>query len=198
MLLIGSGTKDNSVYEISRNILDRFQDLASLQLLEISDLVDIKGISTAKALLLCATIELSKRISNPINNSALIIDNPIKLKDWLNKEIGHLKQEHFIGVFLDNSNKFISHKILFIGTLNISIVHPRELFSEAIKHHAAKIIIAHNHPSGCCEPSNQDLLLTKKLLKVSYVVGIPIIDHIIIGKNNYVSLRAQECVGFED
>lgn len=104
-----------------------------------------------------------------------------------NQKLSSEMQEHFFVIFLDTKNRVIKEKLIFLGTLNQSIVHPREIFAAAIEHRASSIIIAHNHPSGDSNPSNQDISVTKRLVDVGEIVGIKILDHVIIGHNNFFS-----------
>ncbi len=135
-----------------------------------------------------ACIELGKRINRKLDNLNNIILNKTSLVfDYYKDTLGSLVQEHFYCVYLDNRKRIIKDKLLFIGTLNYSVVHPREVFKNAYLYSASSIILVHNHPTGNVIPSKQDLDLTKNLIFVGNMLGIKVIDHIIIGKKNYYS-----------
>ncbi|MEG0823744.1 MAG: DNA repair protein RadC [Erysipelotrichaceae bacterium] len=186
-LILGSGSKYNDVFKVADNLLMDAKGISNLLSYEIEDFKKIKGIKEAKALQLKACVELVKRMSVPNDTEVISISNPLILSNWLNNEIGYKKQENFIAVYLNTKNEIITYKILFIGSLNSSLVHPREIFKEAMRISTAKIIIAHNHPTGECTPSEQDIALTKNLCEIGKLMGIPIVEHIIVGKNNYFS-----------
>lgn len=135
-----------------------------------------------------ASIELGKRINREIDNLKSIKLNSTKLVyEYYKPILGEKKQEYFYCVYLDNSKKIIKDKLLFIGTINYSVVHPREVFKEAYMLSASSIICVHNHPTGNVLPSKQDLDITKNLIAVGNLLGIKIVDHVIVGKDNYYS-----------
>lgn len=187
-VLIKSGSKKNSAKELASIILSKLSNLADLSNLNYKSLTDIDGIGIKKSCVLLAAIELGKRINNytssiiskKLNSSTLVYE-------YYKNKLSNEKQEHFYCVYLDNSKKIIHEKLLFIGTVNYSIVHPREVFKEAYYYSATSIICVHNHPSNNILPSKEDLQLTAHLIKVGELLGIKLIDHIIIGKNNYYS-----------
>lgn len=188
-ILLRTGTKEKSAIELGKEVLSLSEHLSMLTGLSIEDLMKIKGIKAAKALQLIACFELSRRMSFEKIEECISIEHPQHLVDWLNKEIGSLAQEHFLVIFLDNRNRIRSYETLFKGTLNSSVVHPREVFKKALTKGCASIICVHNHPSGDCEPSEADIQLTKCIAETGKLVGIPLLDHLIVGGNNYVSLR---------
>lgn len=188
-IIIRSGIPNKSVLQLADELLTKERNLSRLQCISYEQLIKIKGIKQAKAIELLACFELSKRISKDEIFDEVIIDQPKTLVQWLNKEIGFLRQEHFLAVFLDTKNKIINEKTIFIGSLDRTVVHPREIYKEAIRLNASKIMVVHNHPSGDCTPSQSDILTTQRIRDVGVVVGIPLMDHIIVGNNNYFSLR---------
>ncbi|MEG0290088.1 MAG: DNA repair protein RadC [Erysipelotrichaceae bacterium] len=187
-IIIRSGTKGSSAMQLADHILMLGHSLCDILSLDMSTLTTIKGIKETKALQILACFELSKRIAfDQSKQERIQVNHPKVIVDWLNKEIGFSSQEHFIVIFLDNKNHIISYKTLFIGSLNASVVHPREVYKEAIEKKAAKIMVAHNHPSGDPQPSENDIITTRCLKETGDIVGIPLLDHIIVGKNNYIS-----------
>ncbi|OCN05127.1 hypothetical protein A4S06_01725 [Erysipelotrichaceae bacterium MTC7] len=186
-VLLRCGYRGVSAIELADKLLTESEGLVSLFSMSFEELIKIKGISAIKALELMSVFELSKRSSFAKINNQPIFNNPDMVYAYLNKKIGLKKQEHFYVLYLNVKNQIIHEATVFVGTLNVSVVHPREVFKAAIQKHAAAIIVAHNHPSGSPEPSEQDLQLTKKLIESGKIIGIPIIDHIIVAQNNHFS-----------
>lgn len=150
--------------------------------------MNIKGIGEVKAITLLAAIELGKRLSRKVptlyNKK---ITSAELVYDYYNDKIGDKKQEYFYCLYLDNRKRIIKEKLLFIGTINYSVVHPREIFKEAYLVSASTFICVHNHPSGNAEPSKIDIDFTNQLVEVGNLLGIPLIDHVIIGVDKYFS-----------
>lgn len=190
-LILRSGVKGKSVMELADEILAKRKNLSLLQTLTIQELMDIKGIKKAKAIEILAVFELSKRLSLDELPEEISINSPETLVSWLNKEIGFTDQEHFMVIFLDTRNRMIYSRQLFVGSLDQSIVHPRDIFKEAIRLNSSKIMCVHNHPSGDVSPSSADLLATRSIQEVGELVGIPLLDHLIVGKNNFLSMRSE-------
>ncbi|MEF9920071.1 MAG: DNA repair protein RadC [Erysipelotrichaceae bacterium] len=187
-IIIRSGTQGSSAMQLADRILMMGNSLSNILSLDINSLTKIKGIKETKALQILSCFELSKRIAfDTCRQDEIQVNHPKVIVDWLNKQIGFSSQEHFIVVFLDNKNHIIAYKTLFIGSLNASVVHPREVYKEAIEKKAAKIMVAHNHPSGDPQPSENDIITTRCLKETGDIVGIPLLDHIIVGKNDYIS-----------
>ncbi len=188
-VILGSGTKNKPILQLAYEIVSRFGDLKHLTEATLSELLEIKGIGLAKAIQLQAALHLGKRALMQSPNKKNKIEHPEHaysiLKDLLEKE----KRELFIALFQDTKGCLICHEIISIGTLSQTLVHPREVFYPAIKHKAASLIVAHNHPSGDPSPSKEDLELTQALVEASKVMHIPLHDHLIIGKNQFISLR---------
>ncbi len=147
-LLLGSGTRAESVMNVSNRVLMHFEGLKLLSDATIEELTSIKGIGNAKAVTVLAAIELGKRIHQYKPNEKYVIKSPEDGADYVMEEMRRLKQEHLVALFLNTKNQIIHRQTIFIGSLNSSIVHPREIFREAVKRSAASIICAHNHPSG--------------------------------------------------
>ena len=187
-IILKTGTKNISVKEVSCELLNLVKDIRNLKDISINTLTSIKGIGKVKAIELLAVIELGKRIYTEVNDNDLInCTNPVNIINYFNYLFNDKKQEEFYVIFLDNKKKYISKKLLFIGSINYSVVHPREIFKEAYLCSASFIICLHNHPSGDSSPSKEDDNITRKIKEIGLIHGIPLIDHIIIGKNNYYS-----------
>ena len=180
-VLLGSGIKGKDVLKLSREIITLLEsDFGGLTL---DKLCQVHGLGIAKASQILAAIELSRRYlirnNKQISSAKDIYD---ELHSFANK-----KQEHFLTITVDGASHIINTRVVFIGTLNQSIVHPREVFADAIEDRAAGIIIAHNHPSGALKASQADIQITRRLKEVSRLVGIELLDHVIISKLGYYS-----------
>lgn len=187
-ILLKTGTKDRSAKDLATHLLIKLGSIKSLEDMNFYSLSQIKGIGEAKACAILTAIELGKRISVDGNNlQNNIVNSSEMVYKYFNNLFRNTKQEHFYAVYLDNQKKVIDTKLLFIGTLNYSIVHPREVFKEALLLSASSIICIHNHPSGHIEPSKDDIELTQRLISAGKMIGIPVIDHLIIGSNKYFS-----------
>ena len=184
-IILNTGTKNKSVKDISNLILSKINDIADLKDITLNSLKQIDGIGEVKAIKILASIELGKRVYMDKNLVNIKMDTPEKIYNYMKNEVEGKNQEYFYAIYLDSKKNLIDKKLLFIGTLNKSIVHPREIFKYAYLLSASSIICVHNHPSGDTIPSKEDLNLTKALVEIGKIQGINIIDHIIIGKNYY-------------
>ena len=158
-------------------------DIAAMDPKEIAKL---KGVGTSRASIISASLEIAKRIFK--NDPSIKITTPGDVIKVVG-DIRHKKKEHFVALYLDARNQLITTETISIGTLNASIVHPRDVFAPALKHNAASIIIVHNHPSGDPEPSHDDELVTKRIIEAGKILGIEMADHIIVSSSKYVSFK---------
>lgn len=188
-ILLRTGTKEESVLALANRILKYFEKLHELKHATIEEIVSIKGIGEAKAVQLLAAIELGRRLSQKQVDARYIIRSPQDAATFLMPDMSSLQQEHFVVLFLNVKNQILHKQTIFIGSLNSSIVHPREIFREAVKRSAASIICAHNHPSGVPTPSPEDIDVTKRLQEAGFIIGIELIDHLIIGDHQFISLK---------
>lgn len=188
MIILKTGTKKYSVKDVSNNLLSYLKKINNLKNMTINKLISIEGIGKIKAIELMAIIELSKRINEEeLVNDVITCTNPKSIINYFNYLFKNKQQEEFYVIFLDNKKKYIDKIKLFVGSINKSIVHPREIFKNAYLMSASYIICIHNHPSGDATPSYEDILFTEKLYNISNLHAIYLLDHIIIGKNNYYS-----------
>jgi len=194
-VILKTGTQNKSVKILSSEILKKVKSLNNLKNITFEELKKISGIGDMKAASILALVEISKRINYKIEPILYkkVTNTEMVFKHFKNIFIDEL-QECFYCLYLDNQKKIISEKLLFKGTLNYSMVHPREIFKEALIVNASCIICLHNHPSGSVNPSADDINLTKKLVENSRLMGIPIIDHIIVGKNKYYSFFENDII----
>lgn len=188
-ILIGSGTREESVMDLSNRILMHFEGVNLLSDATIEELTAIKGIGPAKGVSILAAIEIGKRINRYRPQERYVVRSPKDGADYVMEEMRGLHQEHFVVLFLNTKNQIIHRQTLFIGSLNASIVHPREIFREAVKRSSASIICVHNHPSGDPTPSKEDIHVTRRLVDSGKMIGIELLDHLIIGDRKFISLK---------
>ncbi|EPH99088.1 putative DNA repair protein RadC [Enterococcus faecalis 13-SD-W-01] len=190
-ILIRTGQHPYHVMEVAANLLKAFGDLVMLRQATLNELEKVRGIGKVKAIEIKALIELGQRIQDAQPEECPTIRASFELAQQLIAEMKDHKQEHLICIYLDTKNKVLIKKTLFVGSLNQSIAHPREIFHFAVRYSAARIILAHNHPSGNVIPSQQDLLFTKRVLRCGELMGIEILDHLVIGREEYFSMREE-------
>ena len=186
-ILLRTGREGKSAIDISKSILKAYQ-LDTLLSVSIKDLTTVKGIGTDKAVTLIAAFELSKRATKSFSQNLPIVDSPQKAVDQLT-HIRNKNKEHFVAFYLNARNQLTHLETISIGTLTTSLVHPREVFAPALAHHAAGIILAHNHPSDNLDPSKEDILLTENLVRSGRILNIAVHDHIIVTATNYFSFK---------
>ncbi len=186
-ILLRTGTKNLNVVELSKKILSSITKKGIIDV-DYEMLSKVHGLGPAKACEIVACFELGRRLLQ--NKKSTLILSPKDVWEEM-KDIRDNKKEHFVIFFLDTRNQEISREIISVGSLNANLVHPREVFEPAVRNLAAQIIVAHNHPSGDTEPSKEDLEITQKLVEAGDILGIEIIDHIIVAKDYYLSLKEQ-------
>lgn len=190
-ILLRTGTKKDSVVRLAERLLKRNEDmgLAGLARLSPQDMSRIKGIGAAKSLTVAAAIELGKRLASLVPNERPVVRSPQDAANYMMAKLRYETKENFVAILLSTKNHIIAAPTISVGTLNASLVHPRELFKEAINYSAASVILVHNHPSGDPTPSREDIELTQKLVNAGRFLEISVLDHVIIGDNKYVSLK---------
>src|SRR3989338_4954643 len=196
-LIFGRGVKGEPVISISQKLISSFGSLDSLSEASIEELKKIKGLGLAKACQLKACFEISRRLRKEENlnkKKNKIINSPKDIFPLLKEKVINFYKEYFMVASLDNRNKIINIDTVSVGTLNSSLIHPRETFEIAIKNHAAGIIICHNHPSGELKPSEDDLIVTQDLVKAGKLLGIEVFDHLIITKDGYYSFKERKII----
>jgi len=191
-ILLGTGVEGKNVLEVAKQILRKCSKKRLLKM-KYEDLSKIKGIGPAKACTILAAIELVKRALEigeetlpVIRSTKDVIAQAVYMRDKT--------REHLMAIFLNARNEMIYKKPMFIGTLNANLVHPREIFAEALKQNAASVILVHNHPSGDAEPSQADLEITKRILEAGKIMGIDILDHVIITKTKFFSFKEKKLI----
>ena len=191
-LILGRGIAGESVMVTAQRLLSRFGNLKAIAGASLKELSQVKGIGLAKASQIKAAFELASRMESYSEASAKpLLKTPGDIVDLVKGRLKDKKREHFLGISLDTRNKLIKVSEISIGSLDSSIVHPREAFKEAISASAASVIFIHNHPSGDTTPSEDDIKLTKRLAEAGELMGIEVLDHIIIGGKDYLSLKRE-------
>ena len=187
-ILLRTGSKKQSAKELATTILSKLKQVSELKDMTYEEFLQIDGIGKSKAMILLSAIELGKRMQRNIETIQGKKFNQAKIiYEYYRNLLGDKKQEHVYCLYLDSKKKIIKEKLLFLGTINYSMIHPREIFKEAYLSGATAIICIHNHPTGDVTPSKEDYTMTYHLKQVGDLLGIPLVDHIIIGKNHYYS-----------
>ncbi len=186
-LLLRTGYRGRNVFKMARELLADFA-LPKLSELSVAELRKIKGLGASKAGILAACFELGRRVTGEGLGVLPVLSRP---QDAVAQcgDILERKKETLLGFYLNGRNQMILREVLSVGSLDASIVHPREVFQPAVAQHAAAVILAHNHPSGDCEPSAADIEVTRRLQQASQIMGIKLLDHIIVSKDRFVSLK---------
>lgn len=192
-ILLRTGLPDESVMRVAERLLLEVGEggLIGLAQSTVASLTKHKGVGEAKAITIIAALELGKRIASGVGAKRIFINSGDDVAQYMLPRLRYLDKEYFYAILLNRKNCVIATPTISIGTLSESLVHPRELFKEAISHSAAAIILVHNHPSGDPSPSTQDILVTRRIAEAGNLLDIKVIDHVIIGNNTYISLKEQ-------
>lgn len=190
-ILLRTGTQQESALALAEKLLARFDSLRGLATASFEELVEVSGIGPAKATDILAAFELAKRLADSHMEFQGVVNSPQDAAQMVLRELSLEDKEHFMILMLNTKHRIIAKKVISIGHLHASLVHPREMFKEAIKRSSAAVILVHNHPSGDLTPSKDDLTTTERLKEVGEILGIEVLDHIIVGDNRYLSFREQ-------
>lgn len=194
-IIIRTGSRTESSVELSKKVLSiDSRGLVYLRDTTLEELMEVKGIGKCKAAQILSAIEIGKRINHHMACEKVKINQPATVANLFMDEMRYLQKEHFRIILLDTKNQIIAKEEISIGTLNASIVHPRDVFKIAIKRNANSMILIHNHPSGDPTPSKEDIGITNRLIEVGDLVGIKVLDHIIIGDSNYISFKEKNII----
>lgn len=188
-ILLRTGTKELNVMQLAMEVLGNFDDLFMFKQASIEELMEIKGIGKTKAIEVTAAIEFGSRVSRSTQVKQGVVSSSRIVGEMLLEELGGLHQEKVMALYLNTKNEILKKETIFIGSLNSSVAHPREIFRGSVRYAAARIILAHNHPSGNPEPSEADIAFTKRMVTAGELMGIELLDHVIIGEHTYISLK---------
>jgi DNA repair protein RadC len=191
-LIMGRGSSGESVTVTAQRLLSRFGNIKGLASASLEELAGIKGIGPAKASQIKAAFELANRLEDSTEQGKKpLVKTPEEVVSLVKGRLKDKKKEHFQALLLDTRSRLINIVEISVGSLDTSIVHPREVFKEAISASAASVLFVHNHPSGDPTPSEDDIKLTERLTKAGEVIGIDVLDHIVIGNTEYISLKRE-------
>ncbi len=195
-ILLRTGTRTQSVLHVAEEVLAKYRDrgLVSVVHMAPAELAEVKGIGQAKAATILAAVELGRRLASKAAEKFETIHGPEDVAAYAMPHFRYELREHFAVMLLDTKNHVLGMPTVSVGSLSASIVHPREVFRVAIQQAAASIILLHNHPSGDPSPSQEDIAVTEQLIKVGKIMDLPVLDHIIIGDNKFISLKEQGMV----
>lgn len=188
-ILLRTGTSRESVIRLAEQLLAKHGGLAGLGRVAPQEMSRIKGIGPAKAVTVAAAVELAKRLAQLAGSERPVVRSPRDVAELVLPRLRFETKELFVAIYLSTKNHVLATPTLAVGTLSASLVDPRALFREAINHNAASVVLAHNHPSGDPSPSEEDVLLTRKLAAAGKLLDISVVDHLIIGDGKYVSLK---------
>src|SRR5215212_7501665 len=187
-ILFGVGSREKTAVELASEVISENGDLFGLHNVSVHDLMEMHGIGEAKACIILAAVEFGKRLGRVRNPGRPVISSPADVDGLLRGRIANLDRENFVVVLLNTKNEVIETPLVSVGTLSASLVHPREVFKPAVRASAASVILAHNHPSGKAEPSQEDREVTRRLGEAAEVLGIEMLDHVIVG-DGYFSMK---------
>lgn len=195
-ILLRTGTSSVSVLHLAEEVLAKYQDKGLVSIMNISpqEIASVHGVGLAKAATIVAAVELGRRLSTRAAQKQEKIEGPEDVARYASPLLRFEQKEHFLVMLLDVRNRVLAMPTISIGSLTASVAHPREIFREAIRYSAANMILIHNHPSGDPTPSREDVRITKQMMKAGEIMGIPVLDHVIIAGDGFLSLKEADCL----
>lgn len=195
-ILLRTGTSSVSVLHLAEEVLAKYQDKGLVAIMNISpqEIASVHGVGLAKAATIVAAVELGRRLSAKAAQKLEKIEGPEDVARYASPLLRFEQKEHFLVMLLDVRNRVLAMPTVSIGSLTASVAHPREIFREAIRYSAANMILIHNHPSGDPTPSREDVQITKQMMKAGEIMGIPVLDHVIIAGDGFLSLKEADCL----
>lgn len=195
-ILLRTGTSSVSVLHLAEEVLAKYRDKGLVSIMNISpqEIATVHGVGLAKAATIVAAVELGRRLSAKAAQKLEKIEGPEDVARYASPLLRFEQKEHFLVLLLDVRNRVLAMPTISVGSLTASVAHPREIFREAIRYSAANMILIHNHPSGDPTPSREDVQLTKRMMKAGEIMGIPVLDHVIIAGDGFMSLKEADCL----
>lgn len=193
-IIMGSGTQGDSVLMTSQKLLSEFGNLSNIRAASVEQICTVRGIGETKAVQIKAALEMGRRIDDPDYKQGQPVLSPAEAVKSVQSRLKGKKKEHFYVICLDTRNRVICVNQVSMGNLDSSIVHPREVFHDAITSSSASVVFVHNHPSGDLEPSSEDINLTRRLAEAGELMGIPVTDHIIVSDRGHTSLKSRNLI----
>ena len=195
-ILLRTGTSSVSVLHLAEEVLAKYRDKGLVAIMNMSpqEIATVHGVGLAKAATIVAAVELGRRLSTRAAQKTEKIEGPEDAARYMMPMLRYEQKEHFLVMLLDVRTRVIATSTISVGGLTSSIAHPREVFREAIRHSAAALILVHNHPSGDPSPSREDIQLTRQMMKAGDVMGIPVLDHIILANDDFLSIKEANCL----
>jgi DNA repair protein RadC len=194
-VLIGTGSKNYTVFELAQKILEKYENPAELYSAGLRELAQEDGIGLTKAVKIQCAIEFGKRIIGVQQNELMELSSPINVWKFLLPELAGQNVEKLFALVLNNKNRLIKKSIISVGTVNETLVHPREVFVKAIREGGTSVIVAHNHTSGFLTPSKEDITTTERLVEAGNIIGIKLLDHVIVSTKGFLSMRDEGYIG---
>ncbi len=190
-ILLRTGTREESVLRIAENVLACYKELGLTAMVHVSaaELSAVHGVGPTKAATILAAVELGRRLSQKAAEKIEVVHGPEDAAHFAMPHFRHEQREHFAVMLLNTKNHILAMPDVSVGSLTASVVHPREVFRAAVRYAAAAMILLHNHPSGDPAPSREDIAVTERLVKAGKLMDIPVLDHIILGDNNFLSMK---------
>ncbi|MBR1760444.1 MAG: DNA repair protein RadC [Schwartzia sp.] len=195
-ILLRTGTSSVSVLHLAEEVLAKYRDKGLVSIMNVSpqEIATVHGVGLAKAATIVAAVELGRRLSAKAAQQLEKIEGPEDVARYASPILRFEQKEHFLVLLLDVRNRVLAMPTISVGSLTASVAHPREIFREAIRYSAANMILIHNHPSGDPTPSREDMQLTRQMMKAGEIMGIPVLDHVIIAGDGFLSLKEADCL----
>lgn len=191
-IVLKNGTKEKNVIELAGDIMQLAEEdnnIIGLTRLDYDSLIRVNGIGRVKAMTICCIVEMAKRIAMQTRKQKVNCLSPVTVAEYFMEQLRHMEIEQVIGVFTDIKGKMLKTQVLSAGSINLAVISPREIFRCALNCKAYGVIILHNHPSGDPTPSKEDLRITNKIIEAGMLMDIPLLDHIIVGDNRFISMK---------
>ncbi len=195
-ILLRTGTSSVSVLHLAEEVLAKYRDKGLVSIMNMSpqEIASVHGVGLAKAATIVAAVELGRRLSTKAAQKTEKIEGPADAARYMMPLLRHEQKEHFLVMLLDVRNRVLATPTISVGGLTSSIAHPREVFQEALRYSAAALILVHNHPSGDPSPSREDIQITKQMMKAGEIMGIPVLDHIVLANDDFISIKEANCL----